>query len=105
MSTTNQRPETLGQDPAPAPEHLRSEVTYLIQQGWSPVVEHGFPESAGASLWYLWRLPHAGEHDVEAVLAELSACHRAYPHHDVRLVGYDNARKAQGTAMTVYRAA
>jgi len=105
MRKTTEGPGDQSQHQAPAPEHLRSEVTYLIQQGWSPVVEHGAPQGAGPSLWYLWKLPHAGEHDVEAVLAELGACHRAYPHHDVRLLGYDAMRKAQGTAMTVYRAA
>lgn len=86
-------------------EHLRSEVTYLLKQGWSPVVEHCAPSKQGQNPWYLWKLPEAGQHNVDVVVDQLHACHTAFPHHDIRLVGYDNNRRGQGTGLTVYRAA
>jgi len=86
-------------------EHLRSEVMYLLKQGWIPVVEHCAPSGQSHSPWYLWKLPMAGQHSVQLVVDELHACHSTFPHHDIRLVGYDNDRQGQGTGLTVYRAA
>ena len=43
------------------------------------------------------------ETDVDAVLAELEACHQAHPKNHVRLLGFDNYAQSAGTAMVVYR--
>jgi ribulose-bisphosphate carboxylase small chain len=51
----------------------------------------------------MWKLPMFGETDVDKILAEVEACHKAHPKHHVRLVGYDNYAQSQGTAMVVYR--
>ena len=44
-----------------------------------------------------------GETDVDAILAELEACHLANPGNHVRLLGYDNFSQSQGANMVVYR--
>lgn len=88
--------------PMPA-ERIRAQVDYLLQRGWSPAIEHTEPQNAGGSYWYMWKLPLFGETDAGHVLAEAEACHRAHPHHHVRLVGYDSARQTQGAAMVLYR--
>jgi ribulose-bisphosphate carboxylase small chain len=44
-----------------------------------------------------------GETDVDRILAEAEACHKAHPTHHVRLVGYDNFKQSQGACMVVYR--
>jgi ribulose-bisphosphate carboxylase small chain len=51
----------------------------------------------------MWKLPMFGERNVDAILAEAEACHNANPDDFVRLIGYDNLRQTQGTAMVVYR--
>jgi ribulose-bisphosphate carboxylase small chain len=46
-----------------------------------------------------------GETDVDRILGEAHACHKANPTHLVKLIGYDNARQTQGTAMLIFRPA
>jgi len=97
--------ETFSYLPVMDPERIRKQVKYMLDQGWNPAIEHSEPEQAESDFWYLWKLPLFGEKDVDAVLAELEACHSAFPKHHVRLIGYDNLRQTQGSAMVIYRAA
>ena len=104
-SLEGRRYETFSYLPAMDDARIRKQIHYLINQGWNPAIEHSEPAQAGSDFWYLWRLPLFGEDNVDAVLAELEACHKAFPGHFVRLIGYDNQRQTQGTAMVIYRAA
>ena len=80
------------------------QIAYAIAQGWNPAVEHTEKgTSARVSFWYMWKLPLFGEQSVDAVLAELEACHREFPDHMVRFVAYDNYAQSQGLAFVVYR--
>nr|ACY42746.1 ribulose-1,5-bisphosphate carboxylase/oxygenase small subunit [Acidithiomicrobium sp. P2] len=90
--------------PPLTPEQVRSQIVYLISQGWTPAVEHVEPEHASDHYWYMWKLPMFGEQSPEAVIAELEACRRAYPGHHVRLIGYDNFSQSQGISFVVFRA-
>lgn len=102
--TTVRRGETFSYLPAMTPERLRQHITYLVNNGWNPAVEHTEPEKIFSNFWYLWKLPFFGETSVDKILQELDACHRANPGHHVRLIGYDNYTQSQGTAFIVYRA-
>jgi ribulose-bisphosphate carboxylase small chain len=51
----------------------------------------------------MWKLPLFGEQSIDAVLAEIEACHREFPDHMVRFVAYDNYAQSQGMAFVVYR--
>lgn len=84
-------------------ERIKQQVKYLVSKGWNPAFEHTEPENATHHYWYMWKLPMFGENDVNKILAEAEACHKAHPNHHIRLVGYDNYRQSQGTAMVVYR--
>lgn len=101
---TERKGETFSYLPPMTPDRLRKQVAYLIGQNWNPAIEHTEPEKAMSSFWYLWKLPFFGEKSVDAILAELEACHRANPGMHVRLLGYDNYSQSQGTAFIVYRA-
>lgn len=104
-SLKGRRYETFSYLPAMDAARIRKQVQYVIDQGWNPAVEHSEPEQAASDFWYLWKLPLFGEKSVDAVLAELEACHKAFPGHHVRLIGYDNLRQTQGSAMVIFRAA
>ncbi|TSE35396.1 ribulose bisphosphate carboxylase small subunit [Tepidimonas charontis] len=98
------RYETFSYLPQMTPEQVRRQIAYAIAQGWNPAVEHserGTP--ASVSFWYMWKLPMFGEQSVDAVMAELEACHREFPDHLVRFVAYDNYAQSQGLAFVVYR--
>jgi ribulose-bisphosphate carboxylase small chain len=95
--------ETFSYLPAMDADQTRKQVEYIVRKGWNPAVEHTEPENASGSYWYMWKLPLFGETDVDAILAEVEACHKAHPHNHVRLVGFDNYSQSKGTEMVIYR--
>ena len=95
--------ETFSYLPQMSAEQIRKQVAYLIARGWNPSVEHSEKENAWDHYWYMWKLPFFGEQSVDAVMAEVEACHREYPDQMIRIVGYDNYAQCQGTAFIVYR--
>lgn len=95
--------ETFSYLPAMSPEQIRKQVDYIVKKGWNPAIEHTEPENAFDHYWYMWKLPMFGETDVDAILNEAEACHKAHPHNHVRLVGYDNLKQTQGAAMVIFR--
>ena len=95
--------ETFSYLPEMSAEQIRKQVQYIVSQGWNPAVEHTEPENAMGSYWYMWKLPMFGETDVDRILAEAEACHKAHPKNHVRLVGYDNYKQSKGAEMVVYR--
>ncbi|MBN8293991.1 ribulose bisphosphate carboxylase small subunit [Rhodobacter sp. NTK016B] len=82
---------------------IRKQVEWIVRHGWNPAIEHTEPQFAGSNYWYMWKLPMFGETDVDAIIAELDACHDANPGNHVRLLGYDNVTQSQGANMVVYR--
>jgi ribulose-bisphosphate carboxylase small chain len=95
--------ETFSYLPEMDKHRIRQQVAYIVSQGWDAAIEHAEPEHALGHYWYMWKLPMFGETDAERILAEADACHKAYPGHHVRLVGYDNTTQSQGTAMVIHR--
>lgn len=84
-------------------EQIRKQVVYIVEQGWNPAIEHTEPEAAQSNYWYMWKLPLFGETDIDRILGECEACHKANPANHVRLVGYDNFKQTQGTSMVIFR--
>lgn len=95
--------ETFSYLPEMTQDNIYKQVKYLVSKGWNPAIEHSEPDQAFNHFWYMWKLPMFGEADVDKILAEADACHKAHPNHHVRLVGYDNYKQSQGTAMVIYR--
>ncbi|MCP4188759.1 MAG: ribulose bisphosphate carboxylase small subunit [Gammaproteobacteria bacterium] len=101
--TASRKFETFSYLPEMSAEQTRQQVEYVVSKGWNPAVEHTEPENATSSFWYMWKLPMFGETDVDAILAEVEACHAAHPQNHVRLVGFDNYAQSKGAEMVVYR--
>jgi ribulose-bisphosphate carboxylase small chain len=95
--------ETFSYLPQLEQDQIRRQVEYIVKKGWNPAIEHTEPENAFGHYWYMWKLPMFGETDVNRILAEAEACHKAHPTHHVRLIGYNNLKQSQGTAMVIYR--
>jgi ribulose-bisphosphate carboxylase small chain len=74
-----------------------------VSHGWDPAIEHVESASASDRYWRMWKLPMFGESNIDRILSEADACHRAHPGNHVRLVGYDRFRQTQGTAMVIFR--
>jgi ribulose-bisphosphate carboxylase small chain len=99
---TNRTLETFGFLPKMDQQEIQAQIAYIIANGWSPAIEHEHPGNAFDYYWTMWKLPFFGETDMGKVLAELEACHRAFPDHHVRLLGYDNYTQSQGSAFVVF---
>lgn len=105
LSDPNSRKmETFSYLPQLTDDELRKQVEYIVANGWNPGIEHTEPENAMSNYWYMWKLPMFGETDVDAIFAEIDQCKSANPNNHVRLIGYDNYKQSQGTAMVVHRA-
>ena len=100
---TSRKFETFSYLPEMDAAGIRKQVEYIVSKGWNPAVEHTEPENAGSYYWYMWKLPLFGETDVDRILAEAAACHKAHPENHVRLVGYDNFKQSKGAEMVIYR--
>ena len=99
---TAQTLETFGFLPPLTPDEIQDQIAYILAQGWTPAIEHEHPGNADHHYWTMWKLPFFGEQSVENVLRELEACHRAYPDHHVKLLGYDNYAQSQGSSFVVF---
>ena len=100
----SRRFETFSYLPAMNAEQIRKQVQFLADRGWTPALEHTEPSNASLDYWYMWKLPMFGEADVDRILDEAEACHRAYPDHHVRLIGYDRNQQSLGASLVIYRA-
>ncbi len=95
--------ETFSYLPEMDDARIRKQVEYIVAKGYNPAIEHSEPENAADNYWYMWKLPMFGETDVDRILAEAEACHKAHPGNHVRLIGYDNYKQSQGASMVIYR--
>ena len=95
--------ETFSYLPEMDDARIRKQVEYIVAKGFNPAIEHSEPENAADNYWYMWKLPMFGETDVDRILGEAEACHKAHPGNHVRLIGYDNYKQSQGASMVIYR--
>jgi len=95
--------ETFSYLPSMDADQIRKQIEFIVSKGWNPSIEHTEPQNATGAYWYMWKLPMFGETDVDAILAELEACHKAHPNNHVRLLGLDNYAQCAGTSMIIFR--
>jgi ribulose-bisphosphate carboxylase small chain len=101
--TASRKFETFSYLPAMTTDGIKKQVEYLVKQGLNPAIEHTEPENARDNYWYMWKLPMFGETNVDKILAEAEACHKAHANNHVRLIGYDNFKQSQGASMVIFR--
>ena len=66
-------------------------------------IRDSHPSGCMQTYWSYWKLPFFREKDLNLIVSELEACHRAYPDHHVRIIGYDAYTQSQGTAFVVFQ--
>ena len=101
--TSSRKFETFSYLPEMTAEQIRAQVEYIVSKGFNPAIEHTEPENSMDNFWYMWKLPMFGETEVDRILSEAEACHKAHPDNHVRLIGYDNYAQSQGANMVIYR--
>jgi ribulose-bisphosphate carboxylase small chain len=101
--TSSRKFETFSYLPTMDATQIRKQIEYIVSRGWNPGIEHTEPENTASNYWYMWKLPMFGETDVDAILAECEACHKAHPKNHVRLLGFDNYKQSAGASMVIFR--
>lgn len=99
---TAQTLETFGFLPKMDQSEIQAQIAYILANGWTPAIEHEHPSQATNHYWTMWKLPFFGETNMGNVVNELEACHREFPDHHVRLIGYDNYTQGQGSSFVVF---
>ncbi|MGD8514799.1 MAG: ribulose bisphosphate carboxylase small subunit [Granulosicoccaceae bacterium] len=100
--STAQTLETFGFLPKMDQNEIQAQIAYILANGWTPAIEHEHPSRATDHYWTMWKLPFFGETNMANVINELEACHRDFPDHHVRLIGYDNYTQGQGSCFVVF---
>lgn len=100
---SGQKLETFSYLTAMDSKRLRKQIEYILNNGWDPAIEHTLPANVFDHYWHMWKLPMFSETNIEKILVEIEACHKAFPDNHVRLIGYNHHKQTQGTAMVVYR--
>ncbi len=100
---TTQTLETFSFLPPLTQQEVYDQISYMLTQKLTPAIEHEDPAKVMSPYWTMWKLPFFGEQELSKVVAELEECHRSYPDHHVRLIGYDSYTQSQGVCFVVYR--
>jgi ribulose-bisphosphate carboxylase small chain len=86
------------------PDLTDAEITLQIQYGldkgyaWS--VEYTDDPHPRNTYWEMFGMPMFDLRDAAGVLAELTACRKAFPSHYIRLMAFDSTRGVESIAMS-----
>lgn len=81
-------------------DQIRAQVQYCLDNGWPVSVEHSDDPHPRNVYWDMWALPMFDIKDPAAIMLEVDACRAAFPHHYVRVNGYDRKHGRQTTALS-----
>ncbi|WP_428086689.1 ribulose bisphosphate carboxylase small subunit [Candidatus Thioglobus sp.] len=95
--------ETFSFLPPLTADDIYDQLVYIINQGWTPSLEHETPSQSMSTYWGMWKLPFFGMRDPNEILAEIEQCRQTYPEHLIRVVGYDNYTQCLGHSFVVHR--
>ena len=81
-------------------EEISKQVQYCIDNSWPLNVEFTDDPHPRNTYWEMWGLPMFDETDAAAILYEVNACRKAYPHHYIKVSAYDRRKGRQTTAIS-----
>jgi len=98
--------ETLSYLPQLSDGEIERQISYMLRNNWTPGLE--FSDDADVYLntrmgpgyydnryWSMYKLPMFGCTDPSAVIREIEACKKEFPHAKVRVIAYDSNRQVQ----------
>lgn len=72
-------------------DQIRAQVQYCLDKGWAVNIEFTDDPHPRNTYWEMWDLPMFDVRDAAAVMAELSACRKAYGDRYIRISGFDTS--------------
>ena len=86
--------------PALTDDEISKQIDYCLQNEWPLNIEFTDDPHPRNTYWEMWELPMFDLKDPAAILHELNACRKAYPHQYIRLSAYDRSKGRQTIALS-----
>jgi ribulose-bisphosphate carboxylase small chain len=80
-------------------QQIEAQVNYCLENGWAVSIEYTDDPHPRNAYWEMWGLPRFDSTDSGTVMNDLAECRMAFPHHYVRLSGYDRTKGRQTTTL------
>ncbi len=81
-------------------EQIKAQMQYCLDNGWPISIEFTDDPHPRNVYWNMWGLPLFDMKDAMAIMEEFEACREKYPHHYIRINGYDRSLGRQTTALS-----
>lgn len=81
-------------------EQILAQIQYCLDQNWAVSVEHTDDPHPRNAYWDMWGQPMFDLKDPAAIMLEVTACRKAFPHVYIKLNGYDRTYGRQTMALS-----
>ena len=81
-------------------EQIILQLEYCLRNGWSVNVEYTDCPHPRNTFWEMWNMPMFDISDPVAIMAEVDACRKAYPHHYVKVNANNSTRGRETVALS-----
>ena len=81
-------------------EQIKAQIQYCINNGWAISVEHTDDPHPRNAYWDMYGLPMFDLKDPAAIMLEVNGCRKTFPHHYIKVNGYDSRYTKQTTALS-----
>jgi ribulose-bisphosphate carboxylase small chain len=81
-------------------DEIRAQVDYALDRGWALSVEYTDDPHPRNTYWEMWGLPMFTVKDGAAVLFEVNACRKDFPHHYIKVNAFDNTRGVESMCLS-----
>jgi ribulose-bisphosphate carboxylase small chain len=80
-------------------EQIKAQIQYCLDNDWAISIEHTDDPHPRNIYWDMWALPMFDLKDPAAIMLELNACRKTFPHRYIKVNGYDRRYTKQTVAL------
>lgn len=81
-------------------EQITAQIEYCLKNNWAVSVEHTDDPHPRNVYWDMWALPMFDLKDASAIMLEVNACRKTFPHRYIKVNGYDRTYGRQTTGIS-----
>jgi ribulose-bisphosphate carboxylase small chain len=80
-------------------EQIKAQIQYCLDHDWAISIEHTDDPHPRNIYWDMWALPMFDLKDPAAIMLEVNACRKTFPHRYIKVNGYDRRYTKQTVAL------
>jgi ribulose-bisphosphate carboxylase small chain len=80
-------------------EQIKAQIQYCLDNEWALSIEHTDDPHPRNIYWDMWALPMFDLKDPAAIMLEVNACRKTFPHRYIKVNGYDRRYTKQTVAI------